>query len=305
MSTEKMEFGFYPHPLEVDVGPVRIRTLPNLDAIVGAVVASEDVEDDWKYAPPRRVQDFISGEIRTSPYSRRVFKLSRTHTIEHAAAEGTEHIEFHVWVLSFFLGTRLTTTGAGFLDATPVKSGRLVDFVLLGRSLERAIELAENFWLANRGEPRSAQRFSAAVHALFLGQYRQALPFEAFIYLYTAVDACYALTKALRCPKRQDRYGKRIEWMCNELGVTTPSWARTVDNGVSVVSALRNNALHEALFMGEPLGFAVHGGGSGENLALEMEALVCRLLVALIGGTDSSYLRSVVNTRQPQGLKLS
>ena len=51
MSTEKMEFGFYPHPLEVDAGPVRIRTLPNLDAIVGAVVASEEVEDDWKYAP--------------------------------------------------------------------------------------------------------------------------------------------------------------------------------------------------------------------------------------------------------------
>ena len=202
MSMEKMEFGFYPDPLDVDAGPVRIRTLPNLDTIVGAVVASEEIEDDWKYAPPRRVRDFVSGEIRTSPYSDRVFDLPRTHTIEHAAAEGKEHLEFHVWVLSFFLGTRLTTTEAGFLDATPVKSGKLVDFVLLGRSLERAIELSEDFWLANRGEPRSAQRFSAAVHALFLGQYRQALQFEAFIYLYTAIDACYALTKALRCPKR-------------------------------------------------------------------------------------------------------
>ena len=300
-----MEFGFYPHPLEVDAGPVRIRTLPNLDAIVRAVVASEEVEDDWKYAPPRRVQDFISGEIRTSPYSKRVFELPRTHTIEHAAADRKEHLEFHVWVLSFFLGTRLTTTEAGFLDATPVKSGKLVDFVLLGRSLERAIELAEEFWLANRGEPRSAQRFEAAVHALFLGQYRRALQFEAFIYLYTAIDACYALTKALRCPKGQDKYGKRIGWMCEKLGVTTPSWAKAAGKRGSVVSALRNDAVHEALFMGEPLGFAVHGGGSGENLALEMEALVCRLLVALIGGTDGSYLRSAVNTRQRQGLRLS
>ena len=93
--------------------------------------------------------------------------------------------------------------------------------------------------------------------------------------------------------------------MCNELGVTTPAWATTAGKGRSVVSALRNNALHEALFMGEPLGFAVHGGESGENLALEMEALVCRLLVALIGGTDGSYLRSAVNTRQRQGLRLS
>ena len=52
------------------------------------------------------------------------------------------------------------------------------------------------------------------------------------------------------------------------------------------MSALRNDALHEALFMNEPLGFAVLGGGIGENITLEMEALVCRLLVALIDGKD-------------------
>ena len=96
MSMEKMEFGFYPDPLEVDAGPVRIRTLANLDAIVGAAVASEEIEDDWKYAPARRVRDLVSGETRTSPYSKRVFDLPRTHTIEHAAADGKEHLEFHV-----------------------------------------------------------------------------------------------------------------------------------------------------------------------------------------------------------------
>ena len=56
--------------------------------------------------------------------------------------------------------------------------------------------------------------------------------------------------------------------------------------------------------MNEPLGFAVHGGGAGDNITLEMEALVCRLLVALIGGTDVSYLATPVNTRQPHGLRL-
>ena len=300
-----MQFGFYPEPLDIDVGSVSIRTLPNLDATVGAVAASEETEDGWRYAPPRRVRDNMSGGIRTSPYSKRVFRLPRTHTLEHAAAEGNEHLEFHIWVLSFFLGTRLTTTEAGFLDATPVQSGKLVDFVLLGRSLERAIELADCFWSASRGEPRNAQRFAGAVHALFLGQYRQALQFERFMYLYTAIDACYALTKALRCAKEKEKYGKRIEWMCNELGVATPTWAKAAGNGSSDISALRNNAVHEALFAGEPFGFAVHGHGIGGNLTLEMEALVCRLLVALIGGTDSRYLRSPVNTRQRQGLSLS
>ena len=71
------------------------------------------------------------------------------------------------------------------------------------------------------------------------------------------------------------------------------------------MSVLRNDALHEALYVGEPLGFALHGAAAGENVTLEMTALVCRLLVALIGGQDSCYLASAVNTRQPHGLRLA
>ena len=63
---------------------------------------------------------------------------------------------------------RLTATEAGFLDATPGKRGKLVAFVPRGRSLERAIELAGEFWMENRGEPRTTQRFAAAVHALYV-----------------------------------------------------------------------------------------------------------------------------------------
>ena len=125
--------------------------------------------------------------------------------------------------------------------------------MLLGRSLEHAIELAEAFWIANLAEPCNAQRYSAVVHALFLSQYPQALQFERFIYLYTAIDACYALTKALRSPKASPGHNRRIGWMCAELGVTTPMWARrSTGRSGTVVSSLRNYAVHEALFVGEP-----------------------------------------------------
>ena len=159
--------------------------------------------------------------------------------------------------------------------------------------------------MANLGEPRNARRFAAAVHALFLGQYPQALQFEKFIHLYAAMDACYALTKALRSPQAGHKHNDRIDWMCGELGVVTPPWAQITGGGGSVVSTLRNDALHEALFMNEPFGFAVHGGGTGKNITLEMRALICRLLVALIGGEHGSYLGSPVNTRQQYGLRLS
>jgi len=35
------------------------------------------------------------------------------------------------------------------------------------------------------------------------------------------------------------------------------------------------------------LGFAIHGAGTNQNITLEMQALVCRLLVALLGGERS------------------
>ena len=78
------------------------------------------------------------------------------------------------------------------------------------------------------------QRFEAAVHALFLGQYPQALQFERFIYLYMAIDACYRADQGFTVSEQQ-RYSQaryeRIEWTCNELGVNTPTWAAPTGSG--------------------------------------------------------------------------
>lgn len=83
-----------------------------------------------------------------------------------------------------------------------------------------------------------------------------------------------------------------------------PTWADPSAPGGTEVAAIRNNAVHEALYMGEPLGFALHGIGTNQNLPLELEGLICRFLVAIIGGASTDYVRSPVNTRQRQGLRL-
>ena len=220
------EFGFCPEPLEIKVGSIKVSPFPELRSIVDTVLSCEEIENDWIYAPPQQVRDFMSGKIRERPYSSRVFGLPKTHVIEHARATSDEHLDFLIWALSFFVGMRLTATEAGFLDATPVKPRKLFDFVLLGQGLERAVELADSFWVMNQSEPRSAQRFEAAIHALFLGQYPQALLFESFIHLYTAIDACYALTKELWPPKQYITHSERIEWMCGKLGRVHTTGAR-------------------------------------------------------------------------------
>ena len=57
--------------------------------------------------------------------------------------------------------------------------------------------------------------------------------------------------------------------------------------------------------MGAPLGFVASQSGTRINFRLEMTALVCRLLVALLGGNNAYYLKSPVNTRQHYRLDLS
>ena len=311
MTKLKKEFGFYPEPIRIDAAPVRVRPLSELTEVVESVHSCDLVQNDWVYAPCQEVRESVGGNTRMLPYSSRVFGLPHTHMIEHETAVDEEHLKFHVWALSFFLGMRLTTTEAGFLDSTPVKPAKLVDFVPIGASMVHAVELAESFWIANRRKPRNALRFEAAIHALFLGQYPQSLQFERFIYLYTAIDACYKLGESLgfwtnKHPSgRNISHSERIWHMCHGLRMPMPKWAKQSVRRKSEVSAIRNNALHEALFMDAPFGFAVHGASHPRSLTLEMRALVCRFLVALLGGVNASYVRSDVSSRQRQRLDLS
>jgi hypothetical protein len=121
-------------------------------------------------------------EIPTMLYASRVFGLPKTHTLKHEAAEGGDHLAFLLWALSFIKGTSLTATQAGCRCRS-----------------HRARQ--------TRTEPMRAKRFAAAVRALFLGQNPRLLQFECFIFLYAALDACFALARHLspKCPTHADR----------------------------------------------------------------------------------------------------
>jgi hypothetical protein len=301
-SLHRFEFGYYPKPLAVSCGPITISALPDIASAVATVEGSDAIEKDWIYAPPQLVRN-LGGGVQQRPYSARIFGLPKTHLISHNSCDGQDHLTFHLWNLSFFTGMRLSATEAGFVDATPIKPGTLVDFVMLGGGLTDALPLAEAFWTSHRSTPERARLIAAAVHALFLGQNPQHLQFERFLLLYTAFDACFALAKAVKGPAGLIPHAGRVKWMCDVFGMPTPAWADPASG--AEVASLRNETVHEALFMGQPLGFAVHGTGTNQNLTLEMQALICRLIVALLGAESCDYVRSPVNTRQRHGLELA
>ena len=305
-SPQEFEFGYYPDPIEITKGQISISTLPNLKKTREDIEKDANVRDGWIYPGNAKTHLFPSGEIRIEPYSNRVFGLPKTHLIKHASAENEEHVKFYIWALSFFTGMRLTTTEAGFLDATPIKLGKLIDFVIRGSDLTPAIKLADGFWVTHKANHKQAKRLCAAIHALFMTQTPQHLQFERFVYHYTALDACFAILRDIHNPTQYPSHAERIQWMCQLFGILVPQWASNVSvsgRWASQVSALRNDTIHEALYLDEPLGFNVQGGGT-QNLNLEMQALTCRILAAILGVRDTNYLGSKVNTRQMHGMRL-
>lgn len=302
------KFGYYPALCDIETDRFSVETLHGHAATVAEIESDANVLKHWIYPGAQHQVDFMSGEVRSMPYSTRVFGLPKTHALTLHQSDSQDELDFVVWCMSFFTGIRLTTTEAGFLDATPITPGTLVDFVLSSCNVADAIQLPLNYMESERSDPRALKRVSAAIHALFLAQYPQNLPFEQFQYLYMSLDTCFSLVSAKEAKKPSVGHARRIQWMCEKYGMPIPDWAGSAVTGTATMSAVRNDAFHEALFFEQPLGFAIYGGNqptaSIPNIALQMQSLICRLLVAILGKPSVGYVRSSIDSRMRNTLKL-
>ena len=278
----RLEFGYLPMEITAQGPNWAIETMAGLEATKAAISEYPNTKDRWFY--PR-----LTGEVPSQPAFSRIFGMPNTHAIEHRS-DDAELLKFFVWVLSFFLGIRLTSERSGFVDAASTETRMLVDFSFHG-SVDQVISLADAFCLTNINARSQRKRFAAAVHALFMSQSPQLLQFERFIYLYSALDCCFAiLWNSQKYTGNRPNHGVRTAWMCNLSGVPVPVWASVTTGGSCEISTLRNEAIHEALFSGEPFGFALIENSFERNLPLEMKNLTCRLLASIIGVPDLVYI---------------
>ena len=261
-----VRFGYYPGKLDFRAGGIVVSTLPEFSEAVNFVEKSNEgcVHNGWFYPPRQRrntrciTPEGLTCKVETLPFCTRIFPLPKTHSLTHKKCDGNGHLDFLVWCLGFFLGMRLTTTEAGFVDTTPVKvrhgaRGPLVDFFLSEKDREAAIMCADKFWRDHSPKyPRVPKALAGVIHNLFLSQKGaySVIPYEQFICLYTALEGCsfvYELTHG-NDPKKV-RHGERIARLCQAFDTPTPEWAEkeAVD--------IRNRAIHDGLFFGEPFGF--------------------------------------------------
>lgn len=297
------EFGYYPVEVNIETEQFSLLTLPGLIEKVERVNRDKNVIKGWIYPGNQEVYN-LNGGISTMPYSHRVFRMPKTHTLKLKNTSSLETLNFAVWCLSFFKGIRLTTVEAGFLDATPIMPNKLTDFIVVGCSEKEVIELALSYITSKQRDEHSPKKIAAVVHALFLSQNPQYLSFEKFQYLYMALDGCFALSWAQHNNdphKNPPNHSRRIRWMCKIYGLSTPSWISRKKN----ISVTRNDNFHEAIFFGQPLGFSsINNSKYGNDILLQMQALVCRLLSAILSVNDCSYIKSSVNSRERHSLKL-
>lgn len=305
MTGKTVEFGFCPIPLDWQSGDIRVSTLQDLEESVQSVREDAGVENDWIHSPRQHRRDFLSGTVTELPRSARVFGLPMTHELEHKNADSDEHLSFLVWCLGFVLGIRLTDTEAGFLDATPIVVGKLHDIAWIGDSRRQAFECCERFWQTHSAKPRVTKALAGIVHSLFLAQNPSHLGFEKFIYLYTALDGCHFVHRKTSGQTGRGTHAARIANLCDAFDMPVPSWA---DPSAADVADHRNETIHEGLFFDEPLGFAPFGSMRSaprpRSVAMEMQALVCRLLCTLLGIPASNYIKSELTSRSRLGGQL-
>lgn len=237
-------------------------------------------------------------EITEDPFTIRVFGLPVTHRIWGTPTIDREYLQFVLWVLSFFKGMRLTGLRQGFLDTTPIEVHTLVDFMTLGDDVG-PLRLAEQFWANNRSEPVQRGRLCKAIHSMFISCNPRLMDFEKILFLYSALDTCFAMMRHRNPGRDEGSHAGRVAWMCKQFNLPVPPWAilRPDPNGKpnkfeTEISALRNELIHEASYAGEPLGFAFEPLFSNRNLAYEMKCVACRILAAMLGVSDKDYLNS-------------
>ena len=308
------KFGFFTEALDLDCGDIKISTLPETKEVNKIINESHNVYKDIIYGNQiqlNRIEMNRKKHIKKRntiqlPFRSYIFSLPNTHVIKSKRIKDEMYIDFLIWVLSFFVGVRLTTvaTKNGFISYAPMKRGHLTDFFC--DDLCNAIDLGRKFWRSDKYSKINSKNLVSAIHTLYIMQkpHQLQLPFEEFIYSYIALDTCYSIVDRKNTKKENIPHSARVEWTCKKLKIKVPDWAKYKKEKSSKLAKLRNKVFHEGLYADAPLGYNAYKNKRMTSITYEMRNLVCRLVAVILGVQDTNYLKKEVTNRVPSGVRL-
>lgn len=245
---------------------------------------------DFEQAKSLACQQAQRGEVYFMPHIQKLdgggcapadrFELPITHVLSIPGRPQDRQLgEFMVLVLGFLHGLRFTVEGDGHLFRTPHRQGTLVSFnpgrgkrALVGPFPEhgeirfraehaeaiRCMETALDTWDGLDASKRKL--LFAAIHWYLVGQ-SYPHQFERFSWQYSVLDNLYRFGKP---PTENDAFHpQRPQKLSEQHEVHLPLAFKDLE-----MNKLRNNLVHEARWLGEPIGYAATQDGHEIIMAL-------------------------------------
>lgn len=302
----EVRFGYLQEQTAIDWSVGTIRPLNNIASTVEQLQADGNAYGDWFY-PPLEPAPYAPKETKDAPLIQtEIFSLPSTHLLSFNNKDGTdENANFMITLFGMLKGRRLQREGFQHFYRAPLALMQGCDFIADKRGIAYALEMASEFWLKNSDKEIRKLAFGALHWHLFAQLYRH--NFERFNAQYMALDACceLAMKTWTSFPKKRPPHVERASILCELLGIPTPEWASIVSVGNKKTCALaerRNLLIHEAMYGGQPVGFAIPM--EHRNMEYELTWLVARLLMRLLG-VDNEYTRSACTSYQKKGFDIN
>lgn len=290
-------FGFLADATSItwDGGTSLIVPLATHAEVVAGMQQDKGVFDGWCYPPLRSVKSGVD-----VPLIPTTFSLPATHQLHLAASTATdEEANFMIALFGLLKGQRLQRPEWQHFYKAPV-GRKLNDFSASNAQISRALDIASSFWRQHTTPEVRRIAFGAMHWHLFAQLYEH--QFERFNAQYMALDACSKLALAINFPEyppKQPPHATRAAKLCDVTGVPKPVWVDPAAGQKDCALAQRRNELaHEAMYGGQPVGFA--HPVEHINMELELTGLVARIFLRLLG-IENEYTQSPCTTRMTMG----
>ena len=293
-----VEFGFLNEEKNYTSRYFNIKPLPDIQTRVQEIKESFYIENGWIYPPYGKGEDGLP----TKPSIR--YDTFTSHTLEFKPILKIVPKEFALFSIVFFgflKGVQLLPYGHGRFYKTPFNSGKLTSFLILDDDICNIMDMAAEFYIENYNSGLSKRYYAAMFWFLYGQSYTHG--FEKFDAQYRVIDSIFAICRGLfnicKFKEKKIRHPDRIPLLCEHFNIPTPVWAAKDRENSSMVSRLRNEFVHEAIFAGEPIGYSL----SNENYGMHFPSLNEKLLLSIIGVQPKVFTKELPRCRYLVSLK--
>ena len=287
-----VEFGFLADATTItwQGGTNKIEPLAKHAEVVAAMQREIYVHDGWCYPPLRPVKSGVNAPLIPTGFA--LPATHQLHLLDTPADE--EEANFMIALFGLLKGQRLQRPEWQHFYKAPV-AGKLNDFLATPAEISKTLDIATAFWRQLTPEVQKLA-FGALHWHLFAQLYEH--QFERFNAQYMALDACAELalqTSFFGYPAKRPFHATRASVLCDCTGVPKPVWVDPAIGQKDCALAQRRNALaHEAMYGGQPVGFAYPTDHT--HMELELTGLVARIFLRLLG-VQNEYTQSPCTSR--------